>query len=1036
MKKKEVFPFIFFIAFVTGCSSVNFSPTQKITQKTCPASKSRNNESVEKQCCMKDSLNVIVKQDDKVCKSEEKNDSIINVESSTTNINPSIKYAPQKGLKINGKIEKQGNEVNNSGMGCFGQNCEINNFYFENKSKIDEKDCQEKEPLSKSELNNFTKEVYYYYSILLSLIFALIFLLHYFAPFKKIKEKLIRYKRNKTTDNNEKRAPYETLSPYINKEILSEQTKKQLEFAVVNKKKQIKNIAITGPYGAGKSSIWASFCDVKGISENDQIQISFANFKSNSTSKKDPSVVEAELERVIIQQLIYSKENKDLKHSNFKKIENPACYIIDIKAFLYLFLFSATASVIIKVFFPEILETSILYLKYFFTNYYKTAVCSAIIAVLVLYHAATSIINKVHKIKVSKLCINNIELSFDKDNSLFDKYLNEIVYFFEATKSKLVVIEDLDRFDASLKIFTKLREINTLLNNYPAIKKTGIIKFVYMIKDDIFSKYERTKFFDYIVPVIPTLSVNNSASIFKHELDLINTNLSEDNQIDLNEQYLIDIQDYLKDFRLLKNCINEFLIYRDEIKKIGYGSFGNKLSAIIEGQDLAYVGELFNKKLFSLILYKNLFPKDFSYLEKNEGVLFDCLNKIDENLNIAKDKRPNKSIKEILTINNSPKSRAKFEIIIQKLNEEYNYNDKECVVPDLLLTLLICGYIENDYEMYIKKYDASILNKNEQMFLLNVKNDIPASGYIELRNDKLGIICKSIKSYQWNSPGILNNTIIDYILTEKEPDSDKKAAQIIEAMLDFDGKNIPPNRFIPQYFEHYDRLNDNSGLFLETITLVFLDKNSHSDNNPETEGVSGFYDSIIFLEYFFNDVNVKYFINFLYHIDEYEAVSYNTSSAINEYLDYANESFKERLFTENDDYDTLISLLEHNDITIILTPQICKELRKYGKISSKIYRVNQKNIDLLLKEFGLSTEEMFYLTRCLNEDNLKEIILDKTFETFNNVLYKFTNVDEEYFALKIFFDSNSKSNKKISSERKIEYINKIPPQVGKVCDIQ
>ena len=111
MKKKEVFPFIFFIAFVTGCSSVNFSPTQKITQKTCPASKSRNNESVEKQCCMKDSLNVIVKQDDKVCKSEEKNDSIINVESSTTNINPSIKYAPQKGLKINGKIEKQGNGI-------------------------------------------------------------------------------------------------------------------------------------------------------------------------------------------------------------------------------------------------------------------------------------------------------------------------------------------------------------------------------------------------------------------------------------------------------------------------------------------------------------------------------------------------------------------------------------------------------------------------------------------------------------------------------------------------------------------------------------------------------------------------------------------------------------------------------------------------------------------------------------------------------------------------------------------------------------
>ena len=49
--------------------------------------------------------------------------------------------------------------------------------------------------------------------------------------------------------------------------------------------------------------------------------------------------------------------------------------------------------------------------------------------------------------------------------SVFNAYLDEIVYFFETTKYDVVVFEDLDRFVNKDIIFYKLRELNTILNN-------------------------------------------------------------------------------------------------------------------------------------------------------------------------------------------------------------------------------------------------------------------------------------------------------------------------------------------------------------------------------------------------------------------------------------------------------------------------------------------------------------------------------------------------------------------------------------------
>ena len=75
--------------------------------------------------------------------------------------------------------------------------------------------------------------------------------------------------------------------------------------------------------------------------------------------------------------------------------------------------------------------------------------------------------------------------------------------------------EDLDRLEDP-SIFIHLRELNTLLNNYDGIK--GRIVFVYAIRDDIFTDTDRTKFFEFIIPVIPIINLRIQGKSFYKNL--------------------------------------------------------------------------------------------------------------------------------------------------------------------------------------------------------------------------------------------------------------------------------------------------------------------------------------------------------------------------------------------------------------------------------------------------------------------------------------------------------------------------------------
>lgn len=406
----------------------------------------------------------------------------------------------------------------------------------------------------------------------------------------------------------------------------------------------VNNIAITGYFGSGKSSFWESYKkqveeekkEDNPLKNRDIINISLAkfsckcdkDFKYNDNSsenckfdvkqvnsgykvfsskeisnydqwkiyqeqKKKEEELEIEIERGILEQILYSVENDDIPASRFKKLKDTSDKDLLCKSFLSLifilcvFLFSNTD----KFIYLSCNHTAMFLLSIFF--------------IFICLYAFLLHINPIH---LSKISCHQFDIHFeDNKGGLFSQNITELVYFFEKMKNKrIVVFEDLDRFK-STTIFSKLRELNHILNNIPNIKSNQII-FIYMIRDDIFSKYERTKFFDFIVPIVPVMTKDNAAGFIISKMPHL--------EKDLGRDYIDNISTFLSDLRMLKNCENEYRIYKETNEQFLKSRNQNKR-----------ISQSTYQWIFSLILYKNLYPKDFQKLLQHEGLLYYCLNK-------------------------------------------------------------------------------------------------------------------------------------------------------------------------------------------------------------------------------------------------------------------------------------------------------------------------------------------------------------------------------------------------------------------------
>ena len=404
-----------------------------------------------------------------------------------------------------------------------------------------------------------------------------------------------------------KEIPFQNLAPIDN--VKDEVSFKALDYALSEKK--IHNVALTGNYGSGKSSVLASYTEQqKG--KHQFLNISLATFaieekdeKTISSQKKLPETTIHAIEKSILQQIFYRKSGECFPFSRFNRVKN-----IDkakrIWISIFILIISIASIIVAKTDFENITQLS---------GWSIGLLIVTVVGIAVAFVGLYQIIPYISRIGFTKILVPKAEIELGKKDSesLLNKHLDEILYFFEVTDYDVVIFEDLDRFK-NTEIFIKLRELNTLLNNYENIKRKRKIVFIYALRDEVFRDSSRTKFFDFIIPVIPVISNQNSGDV------LVNLRKENEKSVlkEIDENFLEDIGLYVYDMRLLKNSVNEFKIYDQKINIEDYKT--NDQADATESRDKTSRDR---NKIFALVLYKNLYPKDFADLICNKGELYE-----------------------------------------------------------------------------------------------------------------------------------------------------------------------------------------------------------------------------------------------------------------------------------------------------------------------------------------------------------------------------------------------------------------------------
>ncbi len=466
------------------------------------------------------------------------------------------------------------------------------------------------------------------------------------------------------------------------------------------KSKKITNITVTGPYASGKSSVIENV--KKEFGTDNFITLSLTNFNSGDMEDdgkiKENSItnkkIEEDLEAQLINQLIYKIESKKIEDSRFlanNKIDTSKLsykvgtfihtLIISI-IFICLVIVNISDETISKIFFSKIADIK--------------SVSINILLILGSIYSLYSINKTITLFKkrriLRKINIygNEIELFNNEDNSIFDKYTDEILYLFKNAGVKYFIFEDIDRYE-DITIFKKLREINILLNEKlkREQKEYKPIKFIYLICDNMFTAEERTKFFDFIIPVVPYIHKGNAydymAKLFADEI-----------KDERNKKFLIKVSLFIDNSRLIKNIANEYYIY----------------SKFIKLQDRKPHTKFI--KLLSLIIYKNLFPKDFNQLYFNKGYLAELFHKEEfaKQNEINLDDLKYKTIKECIELD---KDNNKFFKAPQ--GYDYIYNGGYF---SLIKFLVEDRYIDETYKDYMSAITENSLTYEERAFLQNI----------------------------------------------------------------------------------------------------------------------------------------------------------------------------------------------------------------------------------------------------------------------------------------------------------------------------
>ncbi len=530
---------------------------------------------------------------------------------------------------------------------------------------------------------------------------------------------------------------YQKLTP----EELSESDIKTYSEALdfVCTQKDLTNIALSGAYGSGKSSVIRSYENIR--KKGRYIYISLANFEEKSMENLEKQL-EGKILNQFVHQVDYSKMPlKRFKVTGFERkslaLGNTLKLSVAIILFLYLFFYSQWSNIV------SALSNSNLKSSLSFTlNPYWILGATAILFVIILNFVYKSIRAQSYKnfLQRLKIATTEIELSNQAEgSSYFDKYLDEILYVLLHAHVDIVVFEDIDRYEGTL-IFSKLREMNILANTKLRSSKKPPIRFLYLLRDDLFESKDRTKFFDFIIPIVPVVDSTNS-------IDRIIKVFGEDHEIvKYDVQFLYKLSLYIDDMRVLKNIHNEYSIYRNR---------------------LGDVPELKNELLLSLIVYKNIFPNDFAntqlglgrgvvhrVFESKNQILEHCNSKLNEEIDSYKNQLKEIEARYISNIDELDALHIVIPVNLLLNNQDVSNYGRLSVVkslksPDSRFTI-------KGYNNYMVPYDCKLpfleLEKNNEYV---IQKKILGNG----KNERIGFIENKIRELEQEKSKLLGQKL-------------------------------------------------------------------------------------------------------------------------------------------------------------------------------------------------------------------------------------------------------------------------------------
>lgn len=676
---------------------------------------------------------------------------------------------------------------------------------------------------------------------------------------------------------------FEKLTP--TKDIDLSTYKQALDFVFTSD--EIKNIAITGSYSAGKSSVIEAY---KSENKDKQfLHISLANFESNDNedscedegSNKDIKYKkESILEGKILNQLLHQIDTSKIPQTNFKvKRTDSNRNTIKVTAMMIIFLLAS-----IHILYYQKWCNFVDSLRQFYnlrfllitTNSISLLFSGIIIVTIfsIVLHSFIRIQKNKGIFKRFNLNGNEIEIFERTDESYFDKYLNEVLYIFENADADVIVFEDIDRYNIN-EIFQRLREINTLINakriiqnnkvkneeskNYKFeifnnfnrklnnLRKTKNIKkplrFFYLVRDDIFISKDRTKFFDFIMPVVPVIDGSNSYDQFISHFKVANIF----NKFD--EHFLQGISLYVDDMRILKNIYNEFIVYYNRIGtteqdynkllamivyknifprdfsdtqvNVGFIStiFGSKEELIKDEIDkinikIQQLKEIINKceqehlksveelnKVYSNYSYRppHLDSDNPEYIERKNNIELIKNNKLNEvrdeinRLEQEKIKLNNEKLSKIITRENKDKA---FDVKYKNfLNETNDFNEiKSSQYFDLIKYLIWNGYIDETYVDYITYFYPNSLSRNDKVFLRSVTDKKAKEWSYKIENPQL--VVSMLKVVDFDEVETLNFDLFSWLLQKQNK---KYLSRFIKRL-----KNNKQFDFMARYFNYTD----------------------------------------------------------------------------------------------------------------------------------------------------------------------------------------------------------------------------------------